>query len=79
MLLRRSVGWFVVAGHSASKDARERAFVPATPIVLALRFNTRGRRDKPGDDGRVSYKVDRNALLPPRSSDGVTSPTQNAP
>jgi hypothetical protein len=24
--------------------------VPATPIVLALCLNVRGRRDKPGDD-----------------------------
>jgi hypothetical protein len=24
--------------------------VPANPIILALRFNIRGRRDKPGDD-----------------------------
>src|SRR5262249_49905307 len=28
------------------------ALVPATRFFLALRFNVRGRRDKPGDDDR---------------------------
>ena len=35
--------------------------VPATSIILALCFNVRGRRDKPGDDGGVIQR-DRNLL-----------------
>jgi hypothetical protein len=27
--------------------------VPATPIILALCLNVRGRRDKPGDDASM--------------------------
>jgi hypothetical protein len=30
-----------MAGHSASKDARKRAYVPATSIVMALCLNDR--------------------------------------
>jgi hypothetical protein len=28
-------------------------FVPATPIILALCFGVRRRRDKPGDDQHI--------------------------
>jgi len=43
----------VVAGQQRVEDARERAFVPATPIILALCLKAQGRRDKPGDDARI--------------------------
>jgi hypothetical protein len=33
--------------------------VPATPIVMALCLNNRGRRDKPGDDGSGVIQIDR--------------------
>jgi len=46
-----------VAGQQRVEDARERAFVPATPIILALCLNVRGRRDKPGDDAGMRFKA----------------------
>src|SRR5258708_27245040 len=47
----------VVAGQQRVEDARERAFVPATSIMLALYLKVRGRRDKPGDDAGVDSEV----------------------
>jgi hypothetical protein len=57
-----SLSGAVMAGYSASEDARKRAYVPATSIVMALCLNSRARRDEsaftrvfrramPGDDG----------------------------
>ena len=37
-----------MAGLSRVEDARERAYVPATPIVMAL----------PGDDGSYVIQID---------------------
>jgi len=37
-----------MAGHGASEDARERAYVPATTVAQYL--NNRARRDQPGHD-----------------------------
>jgi len=41
--------WVVMAGHSASEDARERAYAPAIPIEM-VRPKDRDARDKPAHD-----------------------------
>jgi cytochrome c len=56
----------VVAGHSASEDAGERAYVPATPIIEALSENNRGGWDKPGHDAasnRFNFRIGCSAAL----------------
>jgi hypothetical protein len=45
----------VVAVQQRVEDARKRAFVPATSIILALYLKVRGGRDKPGDDAGVGF------------------------
>ena len=47
----------VMAGHSRPKDGvASLAYVPAIPIPVAPQCKVnRDRRDKPGDDGGVSY------------------------
>jgi hypothetical protein len=42
---------FVVAGHSASKDARERAYLPAIHVFLARKKQDVDARHKAGHDG----------------------------
>jgi hypothetical protein len=45
----------VVAGQQRVEDARKRAYVPPTSIILVLYLRVRGRRDKPGDDAGVGF------------------------
>ena len=41
----------VMAGHSASKDARERAYVPAIHVFLTQKKQDVDARHKAGHDG----------------------------
>ena len=44
-----------MARQQRVEDARERAFVPATSIILLCAEKLGGRRDKSGDDANTSF------------------------